>query len=65
MVAQSVMSTARTHIAERRSSVAKQQNIEYDETSASICNEARGIILYVYLVSAKILTDLLYACWVI
>ena len=47
------MSSARTHIAERQSSVASQQHIEDDKTSTSICNEARRFILYVYLVSAK------------
>ena len=48
------MSSARTHIAERRSSVAKQQRIEDDKTSTSICNEARRFILYVFTFSAKV-----------
>ena len=38
------MSSARTHIAERLSSVAKQQHLKDDKTSTSICNGARRLI---------------------
>ena len=47
------MSSARTLIAKGGCSVAKQERIEDDETSTSICNGAQRFILYVYTVSAK------------
>ena len=44
----SEVSSARTHSAETRSSVAQQQHIEDDKTSTSICNEATRFMLFVY-----------------
>ena len=53
MAAKSEVSSARTHIAKRRSSVAEQHRIEDEKTSTSICNEARRFILYVYKFSVQ------------